>query len=94
MSLWNCRWIVRQTRNRPDLAWARDLARLTQVSLVIYLVTGAALSMGDLVRVYVLVAVLSRCRRVVSKAVVAGRVSIDTDPWDVGGEAGLLQQTA
>ena len=94
MSLWNCRWIVRQTRNRPDLAWARDLARLTQVSLVIYLVTGAALSMGYFELVYVLVAVLSRCRRVVSKAVVAGRVSIETDPWDVGGEAGLLQQTA
>jgi probable O-glycosylation ligase (exosortase A-associated) len=33
-------------RNRPDLAWASELARMLQVSLVAFLVGGAALSMA------------------------------------------------
>ncbi len=94
VSLWNCHWIVRATRGKPDLAWARDLARLSQVSLVIYLVTGAALSMGYFELVYVLVALLSRCRRVVSRALVASLVPGEADLWAIGGEAGLLQHTA
>ena len=80
-SLWNCRWIVRRTRGRPELAWAADLARLSQISLVIYLVTGAALSMGYFELVYILVAVLSRCRRIVSQQLAADPVAA-ADPWD------------
>ena len=80
-SLWNCRWIVRRTRGRPELAWAADLARLSQISLVIYLVTGAALSMGYFELVYILVAVLSRCRRIVSQQLAADSVAA-ADPWD------------
>ena len=94
MSLWNCHWIMRESRDRPELTWARDLARLSQVSLVIYLVTGAALSMGYFELVYVFVAVLSRCRRIVSQAVVTRAVSTDAAVWDIGGESGLLQHTA
>ncbi len=94
MSLWNCRWIVRTTRNRPDLAWAHDLARLSQVSLVIYLVTGAALSMGYFELIYILVALLSRCRRVVSKAVLPAATLNNVDAWDIGGEASLLHHVA
>ncbi len=94
VSLWNCRWIVRATRGRPELAWARDLARLSQVSLVIYLVTGAALSMGYFELVYVLVALLSRCRRVVAQAVSTRLASSKVDLWSVNNEEALLQHTA
>lgn len=34
------------TRNRPELAWANQLARMLQVSIVAFLVGGAALSMA------------------------------------------------
>ena len=93
VSVWNCQAIVRRTRGRPELGWARDLARLTQVSLVIYLVTGAALSMGYFELVYVLVAVLSRCRRVVWQATVSVSGVIRAE-WADGTEPGLLQHTA
>ena len=71
IAFWNCRWIQRQARRDPALAWAGDLARLTQISLVIYMVTGAALSMGYFELVYILLAVLSRCRRIVRQTLAA-----------------------
>ena len=67
----NCNWIYRRARGHPSLAWAADLARMSQVSLVIYLATGAALSMGYFELVYIMVALLSRCRRLVQKALSA-----------------------
>ena len=63
--LWNCNWIYRRARGHESLTWAADLARMGQISLVLYLATGAALSMGYFELVYVLVALLSRCRRIV-----------------------------
>ncbi len=85
MSVWNCRWIVRKTRDKPELAWARDLARLSQVSLVIYLVTGAALSMGYFELIYMLVAMLSRCRRIVAQTLVQQAPNFSQE-WDRAGE--------
>jgi probable O-glycosylation ligase (exosortase A-associated) len=38
--------LPRITRGRPDLAWAGDLGRMAQVSIVAYLVGGAFLSLG------------------------------------------------
>ena len=43
---YNTSGIIRRTRDRPDLDWANRLARMTQVSLVGYLVGGAGLSMA------------------------------------------------
>ena len=40
---WNTQRIVRLTRGRPELAWAWDLARMVQVSIVAYTVTGTFL---------------------------------------------------
>ena len=37
--------IVRATRDRPDLAWCADLARMAQVSMLAYLVGGTFLSL-------------------------------------------------
>jgi probable O-glycosylation ligase (exosortase A-associated) len=39
-------WIARHSRNRPDFAWASDLARMIQVSLVGYAVGGAFLNLA------------------------------------------------
>jgi probable O-glycosylation ligase (exosortase A-associated) len=38
--------IRRRTQWRPDLAWARDLAKMAQVSITAFLVAGALLSMS------------------------------------------------
>ncbi len=40
-----CKLVVRRTRDRPDLYWLRDLAAMTQTSLVGYCVGGAFLSL-------------------------------------------------
>ncbi|MBF0271275.1 MAG: putative O-glycosylation ligase, exosortase A system-associated [Magnetococcales bacterium] len=52
------RWIIRQTRNEPDLRWANDLARMFQVSMVGYYAAGAFLSMGYFDLPYHLMAIL------------------------------------
>jgi probable O-glycosylation ligase (exosortase A-associated) len=38
--------LARITRDRPDLAWAHDLGRMAQVSIVAYLVSGSFLSLS------------------------------------------------
>lgn len=44
--LLNARSILRATRNTPELAWARDLARMAIVSVIAYLVAGTFLSLS------------------------------------------------
>jgi len=62
-----CRTIVRRTRNHPGLAWARDLAQMLQISLIIYITTGSALSLGYLEMYYILIALISRLSRTVQQ---------------------------
>ncbi len=38
--------IIRVARNKPELAWARDMAVALQASLIVFLVSGALLSMA------------------------------------------------
>jgi probable O-glycosylation ligase (exosortase A-associated) len=38
-------WIRKKTRNKPELAWARELATMSQISLTAYAVGGAFLGM-------------------------------------------------
>ncbi len=45
-AFWKCWSIMVQTRDRPDLAWARELARMIMMSLLVFCVVGAALSMA------------------------------------------------
>jgi probable O-glycosylation ligase (exosortase A-associated) len=42
----NCQRIRKATRKRPDLAWAWDLATMVQLSLLVYCIGGAALSLA------------------------------------------------
>lgn len=53
----------RIVQGNPNLAWCGDLARSTQISLTIYCVTGAALSLVYFELLYILLAVISRNRR-------------------------------
>lgn len=67
----NCRSIIRMTRGQPSLAWATDLARMLQISIVVYCVTTALLSMAYFELPYVVFALLSRCRRTVESSLAA-----------------------
>jgi probable O-glycosylation ligase (exosortase A-associated) len=51
-------YIIRETRNQPELTWARNLAAMTQVSLVGYAIGGAFLSLSYFDLPYYLVLVL------------------------------------
>jgi putative inorganic carbon (hco3(-)) transporter len=51
--------ILRLTRDKPELAWARSLAAMIQVSFIGYAVTGAFLSLGFFDLYYALVAVIA-----------------------------------
>jgi putative inorganic carbon (HCO3(-)) transporter len=73
-ALYNCTWIHRHARGHADLVWASDLSRMLQISLVIYMVTGAALSMGYFELIYIVLGLTSRCRRTVALALAARHV--------------------
>jgi len=45
-ALWHSWRLIRLTRDRPDLHWGRDLARMAQVSIVAYFSAGAFLSLS------------------------------------------------
>jgi len=74
VALWNCRQLYRVARDHPSVAWAGQLASMLQISLVVYLTTGAALSVAYLELIYILVALLSRCRRTVQLTLAAEMV--------------------
>ena len=42
----NARWIARVAEGKPELDWMGDLARMIQVSMIAFCVSGAALSMA------------------------------------------------
>lgn len=61
--------ILKLTRDRPDLQWARSLAAMLQVSFVGYATTGAFLSLGFFDLYYVLVAVVAVTQAVVRREI-------------------------
>jgi probable O-glycosylation ligase (exosortase A-associated) len=61
--LWNGQVVKRACRGRPGLSWASDMAALLQVSIMVYAVSGAALSMAYFELFYLELAVLSVLRR-------------------------------
>jgi probable O-glycosylation ligase (exosortase A-associated) len=64
----NVRYAVRNTRDRPELLWAHTLGRAIELSVVSYLVGGAALSMAYYDVYYSLVAVSVVLRQIVKEA--------------------------
>ena len=66
----NARIVMRQTRNRPELAWAHDLANMMWISLITYYVGGAALSVAYFDGFLVLLALTSCLRELTSSVLV------------------------
>ncbi len=67
----NASVVRRATRSRPELAWANDLATMSQVSLAGYFLAGSLLSMAYYDCYYAIIAMLAVLRDVVSKPVAA-----------------------
>lgn len=61
------RWMVKKTRDRPDLRWAADMGAMFQVSLVGYAVGGAFLELAYYELYWGIVATLVGARCVVAK---------------------------
>lgn len=78
----NLRATIRAAKHDPALRWAGDLAGMLQISLVIYVVTASALSMGYFEMLYILLGLISRLRWLAAaeRNVSAGGVS-DTNAW-------------
>jgi len=62
-----CSRIGRMVRNRPDLEWAQDLARMSQVALVGFLVGGAFLGLAYFDLPYAIMAVVVATHAVVRR---------------------------
>jgi probable O-glycosylation ligase (exosortase A-associated) len=60
--------ITRQTRNRPDLGWAQDLARMSQVSITAYVTGGSFLSLAYWDYFWTILVVLGATRKLVAEA--------------------------
>ena len=58
---------IRMARKDPSLAWAADLARAYQISLVVYGVAGAALSLVYFELLFILLAMVTRTHRTVKE---------------------------
>lgn len=69
--------VVRLTKDRPDLAWARSLAAMLQVSIVGFAVGGAFLSLGFYDLYYALVALVAVTQHVVRSTI--AKVAEGTD---------------
>jgi putative inorganic carbon (hco3(-)) transporter len=65
----NGAWVVRTCKGRPELAWARDLAAMCQVSLMGYAIGGAFLSLTYFDLPYYIVVILVILRGLVRRAV-------------------------
>ncbi|RLQ20760.1 putative O-glycosylation ligase, exosortase A system-associated [Seongchinamella sediminis] len=82
-------WIIRNTRKRKDLFWARDLAAMVQVSLVGYMAAGAFLGLQYFDLYYHLVAIIVVTRVVVEQRLTEAEKSVlaksDGETTDSGG---------
>lgn len=59
-------WVIRRSRDRPDLLWARDLATMTQVALIAYAVAGTFQNLATFDLYYHLLAIMAVTRQVVA----------------------------
>lgn len=57
-AFWAASRVIRMTRNCPDLQWAKNLAAMTQVSMVGYATAGAFLNLGFFDLYYTIIAII------------------------------------
>jgi putative inorganic carbon (HCO3(-)) transporter len=65
LSFRNVQVIRKLSKGKPELAWAYDLANALRLSMIVYCVSAAALSMAYLELLYILLAATSRLRSMV-----------------------------
>jgi probable O-glycosylation ligase (exosortase A-associated) len=66
-SWFNCSWLVRHSRDRPDLAWADQLGRMGHSVLIAYWTAGAFASQAYLDEYWCVVFLFDAARRIVAK---------------------------
>jgi probable O-glycosylation ligase (exosortase A-associated) len=66
----NCSWMIRNSRNRPDLAWANLLGRMGQPVLIGFYAGGAFQSLAYFDEYWCIVFILEAARRVVAREIV------------------------
>jgi len=77
----NCAWLIRQSRNRPDLAWANLLGRMGQAVLVGYATAGAFASQAYLDEYWCIIFIFDAARRLVAREVVVPAGNFAAAPW-------------
>jgi putative inorganic carbon (hco3(-)) transporter len=70
-SLSTCAWLIRQSRNRPELAWANLLGRMGQAVLVGYATAGAFASQAYLDEYWCIIFIFDAARRLVARKIAA-----------------------
>ena len=68
-SWWNCSWLIRHSRRRPDLAWANLLGRMGQATIVGYSVAGAFQSLAYLDEYWCVLFMFDAARRLVARQI-------------------------
>jgi probable O-glycosylation ligase (exosortase A-associated) len=71
VAVMDARWLIRQTRDRPDLAWANHFGRMLQVSIVGFAVGGSFVTLGMYDGFYALVIMGAAARRIVAAELAA-----------------------
>src|SRR5439155_25786436 len=72
-SWFNCSWLIRRSRGRPDLAWADMLGRMGQAVLVGYATAGAFASQAYLDEYWCIIFIFDAARRLVAKELAPAR---------------------
>lgn len=68
-SLYNCSWLIRHTRGRPDLDWANLLGRMGQSALVGFWAAGSFNSMAYFDEYWCIIFIFDAARRIVAKEI-------------------------
>ena len=74
-----CQKVMGRAKGVPDLGWASDLARLTQISCIVFLVTGAATNFAYFELYISLIAIAVALNAVVRRQLTEG-AGISTTP--------------
>ena len=67
-SWYNCSWLIRRSRDKPDLVWANLLGRMGQAVLIGYATAGAFASQAYLDEYWCMIFIFDAARRLVAPA--------------------------
>jgi O-antigen ligase len=62
-ALYNCQMVITRTKAIAELQWAANMARMLQISILIYMTSGALLSMAYFEGFWIIIAITSRLHR-------------------------------